>query len=333
VMVGLILVRVWIKRGRKVAEGAVILFCTLGGLGIILWFVWNQLIFKDALYFAFGPYSAHAQQQQLLQAGNLATKGNILLSIRTYFYALAYNLGVTNLFLGFVGAFMFWFDRKVSWSLRWISLAFVAPLFFNILALYLGFSVLFIQGIFGNTWFNVRYGIMIIPFIAIFIGYLIQKLPSLKYLLAGILLMTTFFSFTSFDAVTIDDALVGSSQKNVTEVSGWLNHNAKNHDGFVLISAASHDAIIFSSGLRMSKFIHEGTGLYWTYATEDPSHWARWIVMRTYDNNDQTYKLVSQTGQLQDYQLVGKYPFADIYELKSEYLSGLQTKPILANNK
>lgn len=333
VMVGLILVRVWVKRGRQVAEGAVILFCTLGGLGILLWLVWNQLIFKDALYFAFGPYSAHAQQQQLLSAGNLATKGNLLLSIQTYFYALAYNLGVTNLVLGFLGAFIFWFNKKVSWDVRWVSLAFIAPLFFNIIALYLGFSVLFIQGIFGNTWFNVRYGIMVIPFISIFIGYLVQKLPSLKYVLIGILLMTTFFSFTSFDAVTIDDAQVGSSQKNVTEVSGWLNHNAKSEDGFVLISAASHDAIIFSSGLPMSKFIHEGTGLYWTYATEDPRHWARWIVMRTYDNNDQTYKFVSQTGELSDYQLVGKYPFADIYELKPEYLNTLITKPILGKQK
>lgn len=32
--------------------------------------------------------------------------------------------------------------------------------------------------------------------------------------------------------------------------------------GFVLISAASHDAIIFSSGLPMKKCIHKGTGTY-----------------------------------------------------------------------
>jgi len=68
----------------------------------------------------------------------------------------------------------------------------------------------------------------------------------------------------------IDDAKIGASQKNVTEVSGWLANNAEDLDGFILISAASHDAIIFSSGLPMKKFIHEGTGLYWESAIASP---------------------------------------------------------------
>ena len=51
----------------KTAEGTVIMFSTLAGFGIALWFLWNLLIFKDPLYFAFGPFSAHAQQEQLLK--------------------------------------------------------------------------------------------------------------------------------------------------------------------------------------------------------------------------------------------------------------------------
>ena len=44
-------------------------FLHLGRIWHILWLLWNQLIFKDALYFAFGPYSARSQQIQLEQAG------------------------------------------------------------------------------------------------------------------------------------------------------------------------------------------------------------------------------------------------------------------------
>src|SRR5581483_9820604 len=80
-----------IKKAYTAAEGILVLFLTLGALGIVLWVVWNWVIFKDPLYFALGPFSAHAQQQQLLSAGNLATKGNMLLSVKTYFYALMYN--------------------------------------------------------------------------------------------------------------------------------------------------------------------------------------------------------------------------------------------------
>ncbi len=321
------------KRGYKAAEGTFIFFATLAAFGVFLWFLWNQLIFKDALYFVFGPYSARAQQLQLEQAGVLATKGNILLSVKVYLYALIYNTGAFTAILGALGMIVFWLNKKMDSSIRVASTALLAPFIFNIIALFLGHSVLFIQGISGNTWFNVRYGVMMLPSIAIFVGYLVHKLVPLRATIIGLFIFVTFFAFANVDAVTIDDARVGSSQKNVSEVSGWLGQNAKDEKGFVLISAASHDAIIFSSGLPMKKFIHEGTGAYWQNATASPDRWARWIVMRTNDLNDSTFKLTQKSGQLEKYDLVNSYPFADIYQLKSEYLANLNTEPVLPKQK
>ena len=331
----LISVQVIRHKGYKVTEGIVLFFATLAGFGIVLWALWNLLIFKDPLYFIFGPYSAHAQQEQLAGAGVLATKGDLLFSIKIYLYALAYNSNTFILLLGFIGAIVFWLDKKIKTSIKIASTALLAPLIFNILALYMGQSVLFIQGLSGNTWFNARYGIMLMPSIAVFIGYLVYRLEKLKYVLIGLMAFVLFFSFANVDAVTIDDARVGSSQKNVSEVSGWLNRHARDKDGFVLISAASHDAIIFSSGLPMKKFIHEGTGAYWENATVVPDRWARWIVMRTNDMNDSAFKLVSKTKAYREgsYILVNHYPFADIYEIKPELVKGLNTKPSLGKQK
>ncbi len=331
----LIGIEVFRKKGYKTAEGVVLFFATLAGFGIMLWILWNLLIFKDPFYFIYGPYSAHAQQEQLASAGVLATKGDLLFSIKIYLYALAYNSNTFILILGAIGAMVFWLDKKIKTSMKIASLALFAPLLFNILALYMGQSVLFIQGLSGNTWFNARYGIVLMPTIAVFIGYLIYRAERLKYMLIGLLVFVLFFTFANLDAVTIDDARVGSSQKNVSEVAGWLAKNASDKPGFVLISAASHDAIIFSSGLPMSKFIHEGTGAYWTSATTSPDRWARWIVMRTNDMNDSTFKLISKTAVYRKgwYTRVNSYPFADIYELKSEYLSSLQTKPVIGKQR
>ena len=329
----LIIFHTFKTKGYKVTEGTFIFFATLAVFGVFLWFLWNQLIFKDALYFAFGPYSARAQQLQLEQAGVLATKGNLLLSAKVYLYALIYNTGAFTAVLGALGMVVFWLNKKMSSSIRIASTALLAPFLFNIIALYLGHSVLFIQGISGDTWFNVRYGIMMLPSIAIFVGYLVHKLVPLRVTIIGLFIFVTFFAFANVDAVTIDDARVGSSQKNVTEVSGWLSKNAKDEKGFILISAASHDAIIFSSGLPMKRFIHEGTGAYWEHATTTPDRWARWIVMRTNDLNDSTFKLTQQSGQLEKYDLVNSYPFADIYQLKSEYLANLNIEPVLGKQK
>ena len=315
------------------AEGMFILFCTLGGFGLFMWVVWNWAIFKDPLYFAFGPFSAHAQQNQLEQAGVLLTKKDIWLSLKTYWFAMVFNLGVIPILFGFIGSILLFLDKKIKPAVRIASSALYAPLIFNVLALYLGHSVLFVQNLNGNTWFNVRYGIMMMPSIAIFAGFLFYKAKSFRPLLVGLMIFFAFFHIVGKDAVTIDDGRVGSSQKNVSEVSGWLEKNTANRDGFVLISAASHDAIIFSSNMPMKKFIHEGTGTYWESATTTPDRWARWIVMRTNDANDLTYKTISKADWQDKYTLIHSYPFADIYELKEEYLDELNTKPVLGKQK
>jgi len=325
--------KAYFSRGYKAAEGVFLMFCTLAGLGVILWLLWNQLIFKDFLYFALGPYSARAQQKQLEDAGVLATKFNILFSIKTYTYALVYNIGLVPIILSVIGTIVAVWDKKLSTNTKFALVALFSPLIFNILALYLGHSVLFVQGISGDTWFNVRYGIMLIPTVAIFAGFLLDRLVKLRSVFVGLFLLVTFFSFVNADTVTIDDARVGSSQKNVSEVSGWLEKYAKNEKGFVMISAASHDAIIFSSNLPMKRFIHEGTGAYWDAASENPDLWARWIIMRTNDVNDSTFKNVMDKPGLANYDLVGKYPFADIYQIKPQYLGQLNYEPVFKGQK
>ncbi len=317
----------------KRLEGMTILFSTLAFLGVIAWFAWNQLIFGDALYFMLGEFSAHAQQLVMEAAGALPTKHNIWLSAQVYFYALLYNSYTYPVILAISGFFYLLRDKSIGRESKWGVSSLWAPLLFNILALYLGFSVIYVQGISGDTWFNIRYGVMLAPTIAIMIGYLVDRARDFRPLILGTLLFVLFFAFANQDAVSIDDATVGSSQKNVSEVSGYLYNDARVKPGFILISAASHDAIIFSSMLPMKRFIHEGTGKYWESATTTPDHWARWIVMRTYDDADLTWKAVSRTPGFANYTRVAAYPFADVYELKPEFMDRLQTEAVIKDNK
>lgn len=317
------------KFGYKITEGLVVLFATLGGFGIVLWVFWNWIIFKDPLYFISGPYAAATQQAQLAAAGVLYTQHHLFASLQSYIYAIIYNAGMLPTIFAAFGMVLMLSDKRITSSLRLSATLLLAPFAFNVLALYLGQSVLFIQGLNGNSWFNVRYGLMMIPSVAVFDGYLISRLKSIKFLLFGLLAFVMFFSIVNRDAVTIDDAVFGASGKNVSEVSGYLHANAGTKPGFVLISVASHDAIIFSSGLPMSKFIHEGDGEYWTLATTQPVHWARWIVMRTNDTTDQTFKLLQNNSEFKnDYVLQDHYPFADVYVIKPQYVKDLHTQPV-----
>jgi len=325
----LVFLATWRSYGYKTAEGKTILFCVLGGFGIALWFVWNQLIFGDALYFIYGPYSAYAQQLQAEEAGAASTKLNFLFSLKTYIYALAYNSGAFIMILGFLSMLFFWFSKAVPFVIRIATTVLIVPLLFNISALYFGHSILSIPEISGDTWFNIRYGIMMMPSFAIFLGYLIHKAVRLRFVLVSLIVFVTFFSFVNGDAVNVDDARFGSSRKNVWEASEWLQDNVSNEKGFVLISAASSDAIIFSSGLPMKRFIHEGTGVYYKNTLNDLDRWARWIVVRSYSDNDSTWREIKDNPEFAHFELIESYPFADIYQLKDEYPGNLITEPIL----
>lgn len=319
----LIAVYIWEEKSYRKAKSKLILFCALGGSGIFLWFVWNFLIFGDPLYFAFGPYSAYTQQTQLDAVGILQTKGSLLLSLKIYLYALAYNSITYIMLLGGAGFLTLLFSNKLSNSVKYASLILIAPFIFNILALYLGHSVLFIQGVSKGLWFNVRYGVIMMPAIAIFVGYLIHYFSIIRPVIIGTTIFVLFFAFFSGDAVTIDDVRVGSSQKNVAEASGWLQKNTEKEKELILISIASHDSIIFTSGLPMKRFVHEGTGRYYKSAIDNPDLWVRWIVVRSNSDEDSTWRQIKNNPSFEKFELVNRYPFADIYQLKDEYVGGI----------
>lgn len=321
VAAGLITVTTFFKKGFKESEGVLFLFSVLGGLGILLWLTWNYLIFGDPLFSFFGPYSAHAQQQQIYEVGELITKFNIKNSANIYWLAMYYTVGLFSLLAAFCGIVVMFIDKRLTKSVKLaIVTILLAPLVYNILALYLGHSIISIAHVFGDNWFNVRYGATMVPSVAIFVGYFVSKVNfPMRLVIVPILVLVALKSFFIDIPVTIQDALWGASSKNVSQVSAWLKKNASANDDKIFISAGSHDAIIFSSGFDMDKFVHEGTGLYWKKAGEEPDKWVRYIVMRTYDMRDATYFAVADTEGFGKYDLILKGEFADIYELKGEY--------------
>ena len=326
-MIALVTLSTFFKRGYKAAEGVFILFATLGGFGILLWLTWNYLIFGDPLFSFFGPYSAHAQQQQIYEAGELITKGNIFQSVKIYSLAMYYTIGLFNLLMATGGMILLFFDRNLSKILKFaLTALLLSPLVYNVLALFFGHSIISIVHVFGDNWFNVRYGAVMVPTVAICIGYFLQKANKpMKYLLIPALLFAYISSYFIQIPVTIQDALWGASSKNVSQVSGWLRKNASKNEDKIFISAGSHDAIIFSSGFKMSRFVHEGTGQYWKNADSNPDHYVRYVVMRTYDMKDATFYAIRDNPQFPEYNLVLKGEFADIYELKSQYRGNLLT--------
>lgn len=270
---------------RKNKEGSIIIYILLAGFGIAIWLFYNHMIFNNALFFANSEYSAKAQQDILEERGALPTKHDLPLSFITYSIAVIINLGALSTFglvLGLIAFLIFQLRHPKTWG----PLLLLIPYFFNIISLYLGQSVIWVPMLapYFDTYFNARYGLLMLPAAAFFLGYFASKHKAFVVIALFLIIGQAYLFFNpkiipifghQVGIITLQDT-VSSINKQTMDTSNFIHTNYD--DGLILVSSASVDSLIFRSGLPLKKFITEGTGNYWTESLQDPTRHARWVV-------------------------------------------------------
>lgn len=269
---------------KKIADGMFILFVFLAGFGILLWLIYNGLIFSDPLFFARSEFSAKAQQDILFSHGALPAKHNVPLSVTTYTLAMLLNNGLL-LCIAFLVGLVAYLRHLPHRSYLLAPLLLLVPYGFNIASLYLGQSVIWLPSLppYFATYFNARYGLLMIPAVAFFVGFLASRRQIIKFFLlyliafqALLLIKPAFLPlFASEGIITLKDTV--SSVNEETRVASTFLHNYYN-GGLILVSSASADAFIFRTGLPLKNFITEGTGRYWRESLVNPTRYATWLV-------------------------------------------------------
>lgn len=268
-------------------QGRVILFSTVAFFGVLLWLAWDQLILGDALYFTHSQFSANAQQHGWLQKHQLPSYHDIFSSILYYTVTSLTNIGIIVFAISLIGFFVFLIQRKYKEHL-FIALLMLVPYIFYVLTLFVGQSIIFIPDItpIGFEWrlFNVRYGIMMVPFAALFVGYLFYKARTPgKWLIVGLL----FFQLVLFGIgysrnITLADGTSGLSQAKRPDAEYWLSKHYDN--GLVLLDDYSRLTSIIRSNIPMRNVIYIGSKPYWANSLVAPEKYAKWIVMQRNDD-------------------------------------------------
>lgn len=268
-------------------KGDTILFATLAGFGIVCWFAWGWLILGDPLYFTNSVYSAKSQQLSWLHRGELPAYHNLLLSLIYYIYTSLVNSGFVVFFMSFIGAIVFTANRASKARIATLTVLFV-PFIFNVFSLFLGQAVIFIPNLtpehFLYHLFNVRYGVMMLPFMAVFFGYLVARVHvSVKIILIVMLIAQSALFYSGIlPAITLADGVNGLSANKVpTNVEAFINNNYDG--GLVLIDDYARTISITKSTIPMQKVIYVGNKPYWDESLKHPEKYARWIVMQKND--------------------------------------------------
>lgn len=298
-------------------------------MGVGLWLLWNAMIFGNPLFFIYGEYSAHAQQQVIEQNAGLLAKGNWVQSFLTYGYTMLHNVGIYVFGAALAGLavlFFKWRDKLNAKKKALLVALLASPIVFNVLALFLGFSVINIPEVNPNPaspesqWFNVRYGLLALPFAAVLLG-IFASWRKLAAVIAFQLILLQGLTTYNQGVITIVDGTVGSSAYRNHAVAEKLGF-VVNSDEHVLMSLSVFNPVAFDSGIALDQFVHEGVSKKWNDALNQPQKHAEWIVMSNDPNRgDPIYNtLVKEQNSafLTQYDIVYSDSEASIYRLKGD---------------
>jgi len=283
------------KRSYIQAQGIAIVYGALGGIGMVMWLLWNRIIFGNFLYFANSQYGSEAQQMWFYVRGYLPTYHNLLLSIIYYsadVWAVLGGITVTLSILGFI--WFIWLTIKHKFSIEYLAVFLLLfPFAFYTISLYTGQASLILP-VFSKPWYqwnmsNVRYGIQMVIPISIFVAFLASKIKYSTVLIAFLIIFQSFLFITKNNVIIYLDGTQGLSSQAISKgkdspiVEKWLSKNYDN--GLVLTDDYRRTIGPVESGIPMNAFIGSGNKPYWAESLDNPTKYAKWVVVQKADTD------------------------------------------------
>ena len=323
----------------------------------ILWFVYNSVCFGDWLYFARGPYSARAIELRTAAPGawplhpgwhNLPQSLLFFLKISELDSVAAphWTSAWGNLVfaLAALGVILFWITRKSSASrgeLSWILLLWLPVPFYTWSVAY-GSVPIFFPAWWPYTFYNTRYGVEMLPALAIGLGLAAQlganflhwfcSLPifvriASRFLIAQLLAaaeLSIFFVLAAFNLVQLFRAgplVYVESTKNLEarlaydeEIPPVLQDLLSIFPHApVLMNTSAYPEIVAFTGIPLRQTINEGDLAIFHAALMAPADRAAVIVAFAGDDIDRAVRAHPQDLEVAAHFTSNTQPAATIY--------------------
>ena len=312
----------------------------------LLWFLYNSVCFGDWLYFARGPYSAHAIELRTTAPGSLPHPG-----WHSPWVALLYYLKVSELdsvaapgwsnfwgsivvagaALGAAGAWLVEKSAARRRALAWTLLLWLPAPFYAWSVAY-GSVPIFFPAWWPYSWYNTRYGLELLPALALGLGFAAQLaadgLRRIKRQSVAVVLPKLAFTFLFAVAGLNVSALLRSDP--VVYIEGTKNADARqpyddaippalksllilDPHATVLMNTSIYPEIVAFTGIPLRQTINESDLEIYRSALAAPASHAAIIVAFDGDEIDKAVK-----AHLADFTLMGRFtaknqPSAAIY--------------------
>lgn len=263
-------------------------FILLAAAAPILWLAYNAAIYRNPLEFANGPYSAKAIEQKTAVPGVPAHPGAHNLPVAFSFFLKSAELNVASadtvqklwVVLVLLGTGM----TLVSAVRPWPLLLLWIPVPFYMLSISYSGVPIFLPVWWPHSYYNVRYGLELLPAFAVFVALGMNFLCGLapnRSAKAAVILIPLFFVAGSYISIwhaqpaCFREAWVNSRNRVALETELAANLRKLPPDSTFLMYLGDHVGALQDVGIPLRQVINEGNHRPWREPSDPDGLWER----------------------------------------------------------
>ncbi len=277
------------------AWGAFWRFCLLAGSGPLFWFAYNAYYYGDWLDFARGPYSARQIYLRALRHGGQRYPGDHQwLNALVYFLkAVELDCGLPLLLLGAI-AWLLWIwqhrgDAARPLLTNCVPCLLWLPLPWYVWAMWTGNVPIFVPMYWPHGYYNLRYGVQLLPALALFAGWQIWQLFRregggwrggwVAGALCALLLLGYLRMFRGRGPMVYAEAAYNSTGRLAQERQLAAALRRVRPDDKILMYIGTFPGALADDGIALKRVINESNYQLWDNALRRPQRYVEWIVL------------------------------------------------------
>jgi hypothetical protein len=272
-------------RSRGIRQ--IVIFLALASAGPVLWLAYNAIVYRNPLEFANGPYSAKAIERRTAVPGFPPHPGTGNPGIATLYFMKAGESSVaeagwqrTWLWFALLAAgWLLWRGRRAAMLfLLWL------PLPFYVLSVAYGGVPIFSPEWWPFSLYNVRYGVQLLPALAVFLSLAAAFVASLMVTETGkrmiAVLMVGFVALSyagvwSAGPLAYREAWVNSRMRLALENQLAAELKRLPENSSFLMYLGEHVGALQDAGIPLRRAISEGNHRVWMQPSDPNGLWER----------------------------------------------------------
>jgi hypothetical protein len=261
-------------------------FVLLTGFTGGLFLVYNQVGYGNALEFANGPYSARAIQERSktptmpTYPGENSPRGATLQFLKISRLNVAEGMPEYLLFTAAFIALLasIYFSRRcLTWAVLWV------PVPFYVLCIAWGSVPIYHPEWWPFSYYNVRYGLQLLPAIAVFTALACQFAANFlraRYVIAaaGLVIAASYFSVWQQTPICLREARTNGAERMALEQALAEKLKSLPQPATVLMYCSAHPAALQMVGVPLKRRLCENDHPGWEDALARPAESADYVV-------------------------------------------------------